>query len=348
MQVTVGEARAVAREWVLAEAASTPAIVGAFFHGSMTTQPDDALVPPASDVDVMVVLADGAGWGKPGKFRHRGVLLEVSPLPAGQVASPEAVLGQYALAGSFRYRGVILDPTGELTLIQRVVGREFARREWVRRRCGNARDRVINGFPLRESDPLPVAVNGWLFPAGVTTHILLVAGLRNPTVRTRYQAVRVLLDGYGQSAIYGPLLDLLGARTITAGQAARHLAALTVAFDAASALIRSPFVFAADISAAGRPVAIGGTAEMIAAGFHREAMFWLTATFSRCLQVLREDAPSDLDLAPFDAAFRLLLADLGIASFADLEWRHAATLAALPAIWAVAEAIMGANPEITE
>ena len=221
-------------------------------------------------------------------------------------------------------------------------------REWVRRRFGNARDRVVSGFPLRASDPLPLAVNGWLFPAGVTTHILLVAGLRNPTVRTRYQAVKTLLDEYGETAIYGSLLDLLGARTITAGRATEHLAALTTAFDAASAVIRSPFVFAADISDAGRPVAIGGTAGMIAAGFHREAMFWLTATFSRCLQVLHQDAPPGLDLAPFDGAFRALLADLGIAGFADMERRHAATLAALPAIWAVAEAIMASNPEVTE
>jgi hypothetical protein len=30
-------------------------------------------------------------------------------------------------------------------------------------------------------------------PTGVTTHVLLTAGLRNPTIRRRYQAVRALL-----------------------------------------------------------------------------------------------------------------------------------------------------------
>lgn len=347
MPLTVGEARAVARTWVLAEAAVSPAIVGAFFHGSMTAQPDDAAVPPSSDVDVLVVVEDEAEWSKPGKFRHHGVLLEVSPLPSAQVASAESVLGQYNLAGSFRFPGVIYDPTGRLSAIQDVVGREFARRIWVRQRCENARDKVIGGFPPREGAPLHEAVNTWLFPAGVTTHILLVAGLRNPTVRKRYQATKDLLADYGQLAIYGPLLDLLGAREITERQAMGHLAALSRAFDAARAAIRSPFVFAADISAVGEPIAIGGTAEMIAEGLHREAMFWLTATFGRCLQVLHTDAPRT-DLAPFDRDFRVLLADLGIAGFADLGQRRAATLAALPAIWAVAEAIMAANPEITE
>jgi hypothetical protein len=348
MELTVGAAKALARSWVLAEAEANPAIVGAFFHGSITTQAEEALVSPSSDIDVMVVLADGAEWSKPGKFRYGHALLEVSSLSSQHVSSPEVVLGQYALAGSFRFPGVILDRGGRLTGIQRVVGREFARREWVRRRCENARDRVIGGFPLREADPLPDAANGWLFPAGVTTHILLVAGLRNPTVRKRYQTTKELLDDYGQLAIYGLLLDLLGARHITAAQATGHLAALTRAFDTASAVVRSPFVFAADISDVGRPIAIGGTAEMIATGFHREAMFWLTATFIRCLQVLRSDAPPDLDLAPVERDFRALLADLGIGGFADLERRRTATLATLPAIWSVAEAIMAANPAITD
>lgn len=347
MRLTVGEAKAVAREWVLAEARTNPAITGAFFHGSMTTQPDDAPLSPTSDVDVMVVLDEGVDWDKPGKFLHHGALLEVSPLASEQVSSPEAVLGQYALAGSFRYPGVILDPTGRLTEIQTVVGREFARREWVRRRCENARDKVIGGFPPREAAPLHEAVNTWLFPAGVTTHILLVAGLRNPTVRKRYQATRQLLADYGQMAIYEPLLGLLGASDISAPRATHHLARLTGAFDAAQAAIHSPFVFAADITDVGRPIALGGTAEMIAQGCPREAMFWLTATFCRCLQVLHQDAP-EMDLAPFDRDFRTLLADLGVTGFEDLARRRAVTVAALPAVWMVAEAIMAANPEITE
>lgn len=344
---TVAEAKAAARDWVLAEAETNSAITGAFFHGSVITMPDEGPMPPSSDVDVMVVLAEDAAWDKPGKFTHRGALLEVSTIANEQVASAGAILGQYNLAGSFRHPGVILDRTGTLVEIQTVVGREFARRPWVRQRCGQARDKVKSGFPLRESDPLPIATNGWLFPAGVTTHILLVAGLRNPTVRKRYQTTRELLSEYGQLDTYETLLDLLGATDITPERVTHHLAALTGTFDAAAAAIRSPFPFAADISDAGRPIAIGGTAGMIAQGDHREAMFWLTATFCRCLQVLRRDAP-DATQHGFDDAFHELLADLGITSFADMERRREETLAALPAIWAVAEAIMAANPEIRE
>jgi hypothetical protein len=40
------------------------------------------------------------------------------------------------------------------------------------------------------------------------------------------------------------------------------------------------------------------------------------------------------------------MAALGVTSFADLRRRHAETIAALPAIWATAEEIIAANPDI--
>jgi hypothetical protein len=53
-------------------------------------------------------------------------------------------------------------------------------------------------------------VTAWLFPTGVTTHVLLTADLRNLTVRLRYPAVRELLVAYGQPEFYEELLALLG------------------------------------------------------------------------------------------------------------------------------------------
>ncbi len=345
MASTVGQAKAAARGWVLASARADPAISGAFFHGSVTTLSDDATMAASSDVDVMVVRRGDDLSVRPGKFVHGGTLLEVSYLNEEHVRSPEHVLGQYHLAGSFRYPGVIFDPTGHLSAVQAVVGREFARREWVRRRCEHAWARVLGGFPLRPGDLWPNQNDSWLFPAGVMTHILLVAGLRNPTVRRRYQATRDLLAEYGELGIYPTLLDLLGATDLTAGRVTHHLTTMTAAFDAAQAVIRSPFFFVADISDAGRPVAIDGSAEMIAEGAHREAMFWIAATWSRCLQVLRTDAVG-MDMTAFEQGYRELLADLGIASLADIERRRQAIRAALPAVWAVAERIMAANPGI--
>lgn len=345
--MTIGQAKAAARAWVMAQAETDPAIVGGFFHGSTITLPDDAPMSPSSDVDVMIVRQGDDGADRPGKFLFDGALLEVSYLTWDDVRSPEHVLDQYHLAGSLRSPGLILDRTGRLSEVQAVVAREFSRRDRVRRRCEHARDRVLGGFPLRVTDPWPVQNNSWLFPAGVTTHILLVAGLRNPTVRKRYQTTRELLEEYGQTAIYPTLLDLLGATSITPERATHHLDTLSCAFDASAAAIRSPFFFAADITEAGRPVAIDGSAGMIAAGDHREAMFWIAATWCRCMQVLQTDA-TDTDIAVHERAFRDLLADLGIATVADIGNRLDAIRAALPGIWAVAERIMALNPAITD
>ena len=174
-----------------------------------------------------------------------------------------------------------------------------------------------------------------------------MAGLRNPTVRRRYVAARELLEEYGCLDLYDALLALLGCAHISRTRVEQHLAALVPLFDAASALIKTPFSFASDISAAARPIAIDGSRELIERGLHREALFWIAVTASRCRQVLAADAPPGLQQA-FDPGYRRLLSDLGIASFTDLQRRAEDVRALLPRIWDVAEAIMAAHPEIRD
>lgn len=348
MSVRVDRAKVTAQQWVEREATRFPGFQGAFLHGSVNWLPDDALLPSHSDLDVMIVLDDVAAAGTPipGKFRHDDVLLEVSFLPTNDVSSAEQVLGSSHLAGSFRQPGILADPTGRLTVLQREVGREYARRTWVEGRCRHALDKIERGMRVADDAPWPEQVNSWLFPAGVTTHVLLLAGLQNPTVRTRYVVVRELLAVYGQSQIYPLLLDLPGARTITPQRASEHLGALEAAFDVASMVIRSPFFFAADISEEARVVPIDGSAAMIARGDHQEAMFWLAATFTRCQQVFLRDAPGLV--AEHAPAYDSLLADLGITGRADLHRRKQEIASALPAIWEMALAIIAANPEVSD
>ena len=342
----VGEAQEVARAWVRAEVGTMPGFWGAFYHGSTTWLPADAMLPPASDVDVMVVLTDAAPPPKLGKIRYRGVLLDVAYLSRDEVASPEAVLVSSHLAGSLRGPSIIADPFGQLARLQAAVAAGYAQRRWVQQRCEHVQAKIFGHLhALDASAPFPDQVVPWLFATGLTTHLLLVAGLRNPTVRQRYPAVRDLLAEYGQADFYPALLDLLGCREMSQAQAERHLAALAEVFDATAAIIKSPFVFAADLSAAARPVAIDGSRELIARGDQREAIFWMVATYSRCAHVLDRDAPAALR-DRFAPGYRRLLGDLGIESFADLAQRSAALPAFLPRLWAVAEAIMAANPAV--
>ena len=120
----VAHAKDVARRWVIEEAGATPGFCGSFFHGSTTWLPDDAALPVASDVDVMVVTAEPRPPLKLGKFLYREVVLDVASLPSDQVGSRDHVLGQYHLAGSFRTPSIISDPTGRLTDLQAAVAKD--------------------------------------------------------------------------------------------------------------------------------------------------------------------------------------------------------------------------------
>ncbi len=338
-------AKSIAEEWVIENASRMPGFCGAFFHGSINWLPDDAILSPTSDVDVILVFAGPNPPDKREKFIYRDVMLEISCLPEALFQSPEQVLGNYHLAGSFRTPGIILDPSGRLTKLQAAVSQEYAKRRWVCKRCEHAREHALRKLSsLDAAAPLHELAMGWIFGAGVMTHILLVAGLRNPTVRRRYAAVRELLADYGHLDFYETLLEMLGCVGMTRARAEHHLTALVDAFDAAKEVVRTPFPFASDISDVARPIAIDGSRQWIESGNHREAIFWIAVTYSRCQMILYHDAPEMRDR--FTPGYRRLLGDLGIHSFADLQRRSEWIRKRLPRVWEVAEAIMAANPEI--
>lgn len=346
--IVVKDAKVVARQWVADEVSHLPGFSGAFLHGSMNWLADDATIPATSDVDVMVVMANDQPLPRAGKFIYRDVLLEASALSMDRLQFPEMLLGDYQLATSFRMPGIIADPTGQLARIQAVVSENFTKHVWVRRRCEDAQSKAQRDFQsLNAARIFPDQALGWLFGAGKLPHILLVAGLHNPTVRRRYVAAYGLLRDYGQLWLHKKLLELLGCSQMSQQQAEHHLFMLTEAFDAAQMYIQTPFSFASDIAAVARPIAIDGSREMIEAGYHREAVFWMAVTYSRCQVVLHHDAPANVR-DTFNPGYRHLLNDLGIASPDDLWNRSEMTASFLPQIREVAEAIRMANPAIED
>ncbi|WJH33934.1 hypothetical protein N6H14_28800 [Paenibacillus sp. CC-CFT747] len=233
----VKEARRTASAWVKEAAAPHEEFVGAYLSGSTVDLTEDADLPPASDVDIMVVTSREEPPGKLGKFLYQGALLEVTHLPLNRLASAESVLADYHLAGGFRRDTVIADPSGWLREIQRDVSRQFADRHWVRQRCLQALNKIRTGVQGLDPDAsLPDLVNSWLFPAGITTHVLLAAALRNPTVRLRYPAANAVLREFGLEAVYPELIKLLGCEAWTPHQASTHLEALSLTFDTAAAV----------------------------------------------------------------------------------------------------------------
>jgi hypothetical protein len=335
--VLVEQARAVARTWVAEHGGELPGYVGAYLSGSTAWLAGSARLPVTSDVDVTVLTDAASPPAKPGKFRHDGVLLEVTYRSWSELESAGRVLASYHLAGSFR-RGadtVLADPSGRLTALSDAVARDFARRPWVRRRCADAERRIVTGLAsIDPAAPLAGQVMSWLFPTGVTTHVLLAAGLRNPTVRSRYAAVRDLLSGMAPE-FYDELLDLLGCRHFNPTTTRVHLATMTDAFDAAAQVPRPDLYYASDITPAARPIAVDGSRDLIDDGSHREAVFWIAVTHARCATILGHEPPG----------FRELFADLGILSTADLVSRAQEVLDYLPRLRGIAEEIMAVHAQ---
>src|SRR5207302_8866297 len=105
---------------------------------------------------------------------------------------------------------------------------------------------------------------------------------RNPTVRSRYAAVRELLTGYGHVEFHESLLELLGVVRMSRDRVGQHLATLIDSFDGAKHTIKPPLSFATDISENARSTTIDGRFQMIERGYHRQAMCWIAVTHSSC------------------------------------------------------------------
>ena len=345
-QFTVANAWDAARDWVMQAATREPGYVGAFIAGSIASLPGSTPLPATSDIDVMLV-TDGDQPGKGGKLRHEGFLLEATWLHRSSLEPVDHVLGAYHLAHALHSGLALHDPSGWLTGHMAHVRSAFARRSWVERRVANARERVVAGFDgMRESRSLAESAQSWVFPTGVMTHILLVSGLRNPTVRRRYETVRDLLAHHGLLNLHEDLLVALGSSDWRHATAQRHLDTVTELYDTAAKVEAPAYPYSSDVSPLTRPISIDGSREMIAHGLHREAAFWLVVTGSRALQKLAA-AGEVAEVIRFEPRYAALLADLGAATWRDRVAHRNATLELLPRVDATASAIMDATLEIT-
>lgn len=339
------EAMAIARAWV-AETARDAAIRGALWHGSVLDLDPDAPLPAGSDIDIVLVADDPVAVPVAGKIERDGVLLDISAIASADVTDPARILADPPLAPTFRNPEILHDPTGALAAVQREVAAHFAERAWVQRRVDATVEKIRRNLGSAASArPWPERVMAWLFGTGITTHVVLVAALRNPTVRKRYLAARELLAEHDRLDDYAWLLELLGAGHLTAAQVGAHLDALEPAFDRAGEVTRTPLPYANDLKPSSRRVAIGGSRELIAGGNHREAVFWVVATWTRVMTVFHHDAP-ELE-ERFAPAFAAMLADIGIRKHDDLPRRSVEVEAGLPRLTALADDIMAATPEIT-
>lgn len=223
----IEEARAIAAAWV-GTVGGEPPVVGAFCTGSTVAADPASELGPWSDVDLVLVV-EGEAPAKLGKLRFRGVLLDVSYLPWSVLADHEVVARTFYLAPSFATDTVLSDPDGRLRRLADQVGRLVARPDVVRDRYEDVLSRLVAA--PRPAASWAAAVTGWLFPASLSTNVVLVAAGRNPTVRLRYLRAREVLTAAGMPEVYQRLLERLGCAETTRAQVAAQLLPLTTAFE---------------------------------------------------------------------------------------------------------------------
>jgi hypothetical protein len=283
----VKDAKEIARQWVQDNAIPDPHSRGAFFSGSILDQPDDASLPASSDVDVVVVLDQLPGAHGRKKFRCDGVLLEVTHLAMQELKDVQHVARTFYLAHSLWRGAIIADPTGDLRRLHTAIATNFDQPSQILVRCNDVFDKMYRRLISCDfSGTYAGNVLSWLFPASLSAVAIIVAGKMNPTVRTRYLAAQNVLYGRGMTSAYEDLLELLGCREVTQGAVQHALNGLTQVFDAAAAVGADHFPFSCDITPDARQVAIDGSQQLIDAGHHREAVFWIIVTHARCVEIL--------------------------------------------------------------
>lgn len=347
-KVTVRHAKEIAKEWVLDHGAKFVGFEGAFFHGSINWMNEDDVLPASSDVDLYLVSSADPLPKPPRKLMYRNVLLEISTRSAASLNNVEEILGDHRISGTFSKDCIAVDTTGQLTRLQAAVSKEFSDRKWVLKRCDKTLA-TVNGYldALQPDMPFHEQVTVFSFGAGNLADLLTVACLRNTTVRKKYAVAREVLSVQGRTDLYEKLLRLLGCADFTKQQTSDHLDRLSKVFDAACEIDKRDYRFGSDISGAARKIAIGGSRELIEQGHHRDAVFWLLATYSRCMTVFDEYGAMG-DLEKYRPSFDGLLADLDLDSYEKRLDRRDVVRQQIPAIWQEVETMISGNPEIKD
>jgi hypothetical protein len=345
--VLVIDGRRAARSWVDEYAASKSWFGGAFLIGSVAAADPLDPIPSTSDVDVMVVVEAADAPPKLGKLVHDGVLLDVTFLPSAALATVDQVATSFFLAPAFSAGGesIIADPAGQLIELARGISPTFHRPDAILRRCDDVLARIRRRTGAQRATSEPTApwsepVIGWLFPASLTAVVVAVAAGRAPTVRRRYLDARSVLARLDLDDRYDALLELLGCAAVDRRTVQRHLDRLAATFDLAAATARTPFPFSSDVTPAARALGIDGSRHLVDQGAHREAVFWIIATWGRCHAIVTVDGSPGVRQS-VDEQFRAAVADLvGVRDLADLRTRTGRVLAALPELRSVAEMIV--------
>ncbi len=342
----VYEVVAIVREWVELHAHHLPDFAGAYLWGGITALPADAPFHLYRDVDVIVVLTEGAPDGE-AEFFYRGLMLEVGSKNLADHQDAEAVLADPSAGPNLATTQILADPTGILAPLQQAVAADYRRRRWIQARCAAEKASVARQLAAMREVANPVG-QAPLWPLwgllNALSGLLAVAQLKRPTTRRTLSLLGELLNEQGRPDLHEAVLTLWGSAHMSRADVQAMLDQSVVAFDRSVELYQTPTPFGFTIRAHLRPYLADATQELIDEGKHREAVFWIVTLVTEAYLVLQNDAP-DAEKPVFAAQLQALLAALGYTS-AELWAERVATAERLAAeIYRIADTLAALHPE---
>lgn len=319
----------LARQWVLAEGMRIPGFVGAHLLGSLDALPAEADFPLHRDVDIKIVLADGERGNQ--AVWYEGLMLDVA---FGTQAEYEAtaVLSNPRLAPHLAHGHILADPTGLLGKVQQAVVGEYGRRHWVQARCQWEKELVQT--TLDQPDFTVLALSFTLMYLG---GLLAVASLSTPTHRRSLIDMQKILQEQERPELHTNALQILGCAHMTCSQVEGYLPVVVQAFPQAVTIYRTPIPYVGyKLRPHLLPYYTAAAQEMIDEGHHREAMQWILHTYY-LLNIVFQNDTTAVERIAFASKYQQLLADLGLATTAQLAARREKLRQIVPECFALAD-----------
>ncbi|MEO8287351.1 MAG: hypothetical protein ABI670_13075 [Chloroflexota bacterium] len=342
----VREVVEIVREWVDLYARHLPNFAGAYLWAGITALPPDAPFPLYRDVDVVVVLPEGAQDDTVEVF-YRGVMLEVISIDLKDHQDAEAILANPSHGPNMATTQILADPTGILTPLHRRVAAEYDRPRWIEARCKREKETAAKHLAtMREASTAQERLDAvWSFLSAVSG-LLAVAQLKRPTTRRTLALLGELLDAQGRPDLHEAVLTLFGSAQMSRADVQAMLDLSIIAFDRSVEVYKTPTPYGFTIRPHLRPYLVEATQEMIDEGNHREAMYWITALAGESYLVLQNDAPDSEK--PFFAAQQQAMYDaLGYADRSADTWleRVASAERLAHEIYQIADALVALYPK---
>jgi hypothetical protein len=318
-----GKVIALVREWVERYASQLPDFGGAYLWGGITALPVDAPFALYRDVDVVVILPQGA-QDDTVEVHYEGLSLEVIRLDLADHQDAAAVLANPSQGPNMAATQILADPLGILVPLQRAVAAQFSDPRWVQARCNAEKTDAERALADMRSAAAPAdRLNAARSFLGALSGLMAVARLERPTTRRTLTLLGDLLDRHGQPDLHEAALEVMGCDRMSPAEVQAMLARFLTAYDRAVEVRRTPTPYGFAIRAHLRPYHLDGTQEMIDEGHHREAVFWITCLDEAYL-VLHNDAPAP-EKPVFDAQLGAMYEALGYIS--DEAWAERVKIA---------------------